>query len=520
MASLVGPPCDGALECVSVAVDGVEYGICTATSPAGGACGVAGARCATGTVCVESGGAASTPCVPSFSLCDGAATAPCVRGLDACAGGAAAGVCRPTRVGDPCDLGTPTGEGVCGGGLACVRPGPRDTDGSAGALLRLEVGDDTPDRCVAVKAAGDACEAGGLDGCAAASTGALGGPPTLLCVAGVCVGAATDAAAASSRGDECIEGGRFEDVTCGDGTPCTSSNLFRSASQCLAFQTAVGGACSIADGRPCGFGETGQLVCAADGTCAEPPPVPAGGRCVGNNFNCADAGFSCLPPPASGSPIFPPPPAGGGEAVCLRGRQTGETCGDGADACAAAPFEACVRGVCVSIFRDGGLPVGAPCGLDVGLCVAGAVVLSPGRLSLAVALLRRLTMAASRPQRGTPAGQDGKATLLAVAWSTLTTGSPLYFVQRPMGQRSLNLMQAAISETRAALCDAEETKDDAVLVDDYLGKRPSSAVADWNVEDVRIHAYGVLVKSTAIHKRCESILSMLIEARKLRKSDR
>lgn len=89
-----------------------------------------------------------------------------------------------------------------------------------------------------------------------------------------------------------------------------------------------------------------------------------------------------------------------------------------------------------------------------------------------------------------------------------------------MGQRSLNLMQAAISETRAALCDAEETKDDAVLVDDYLGKRPSSAVADWNVEDVRIHAYGVLVKSTAIHKRCESILSMLIEARKLRKSDR
>lgn len=288
--------------------------------------------------------------------------------------------------------------------------------------------------------------------------------------------------------------------------------------------------------------------------------------------------------------------------------------------------------------------------------VAGAVVLSPGRLSLAVALLRRLTMAASRPQRGTPAGQDGKATLLAVAWSTLTTGSPLYFVQRPvrlsfrlpppystlsgstllrrpplpsplhssffpvppnsprlipplnmeairrrstkrpaslphpllpplpplhkkatkegrpvkhssalrigsalrgpvaftrfddeevlsaaarrsswrpsagpaagalvfeqMGQRSLNLMQAAISETRAALCDAEETKDDAVLVDDYLGKRPSSAVADWSVEDVRIHAYGVLVKSTAIHKRCESILSMLIKARKLRKSDR
>lgn len=122
----------------------------------------------------------------------------------------------------------------------------------------------------------------------------------------------------------------------------------------------------MAVGRPCGFGDVGQLVCAAEGACGPPPPIPAGGRCVGNRYNCADDGFTCLPAPVAGTATFPAPPGGGDNAVCLRGWQSGESCGAGV--CGEAPFETFVAGACVSMSL-GKLLVGAACGPDLGLCV-------------------------------------------------------------------------------------------------------------------------------------------------------
>ena len=368
---LVSPACDDGLTCELITAGGADYAICTAVVPAGGACGLVGSRCGPGTFCVEADDP-TTPCVPSSKLCSPSDIASCVIYDVACAGGTAAGVCRSSDVGDPCEVGTTTGEAACGAGLACVAPGPPDTDGTPDGLLALESDDRPSASCMAVKVAGASCVSGGLNGCAAGSATKMSSTPTLLCVSGVCVPADGSAAAASAIGDECIQGGRFEEVACGDGTPCTSTQLFRS--MCLDIQTAVGAACNVLGGRPCGFGRNNmQLVCVG-GACVTPPPIPAGGRCIGNRNNCADDGFTCVSQTTDDGgdvSVFPKPQSLTGDTPFVCGRQVrlGEACGAAADgAVCATPFELCVAGVCTSL-SPGNLTIGEACGPDIGLCI-------------------------------------------------------------------------------------------------------------------------------------------------------
>lgn len=174
------PPCDAELECVPVSVGAAEYRICTATSPAGGRLAGWRARAAPRAACVPSRRRPPRrPACASWSLCDGASAALCIRGFDACAGGAPRrGCAAPRRWGTPCEVGTPTGEAVCGPRSAYVRPGPgRHGRVGGGAVAVGRRATTPPPGFVAVQAAGGACVARGLAACVAASTGGAWQPP-------------------------------------------------------------------------------------------------------------------------------------------------------------------------------------------------------------------------------------------------------------------------------------------------------------------------------------------------------